>query len=64
MHEPGFMQPGQPVRDVAGRVDVAGNLRFGPRSLFVAVDEKSEDRPIEAGELLGPPELGLRVHGN
>ena len=39
--------------DVAGGTDFAGDLGFGPRPLFVVVEEEPEDRAVEVGVCFG-----------
>lgn len=53
MDEPGAAQPLDTVAYVAGQVDRSRDLVFGPRAGVVRRDEKPEDRPLQAGDLLG-----------
>ncbi len=39
--------------NVAGGTDFAGDLGFGPRPLFIAVEQKPEDRLVKVGVRFG-----------
>lgn len=53
VYEPADAEAFEAGGDVAGRGDLAGDLDFGPRPLFVVIEEESEDRAVDEGVRFG-----------